>query len=265
MPYAIADRVKETSTTTGTGTYSLAGAVSGFRTFVEGIGTGNTCPYIAEEGANWECGIGTVTDAAPDTLARTQILASSNAGAAVNWGAGTRTLYVGLLAKRPNPIVRELAAQQNNSTVTPSKVTGLDIVGLAPGVYQFTYYVIYQAAATTTGVRFDVNFTGTVTRFVWNQRWVIGTSAASTDAPDQDHVAAGAGVVSAFSSRAKGTAGRGTTLSVDTANADMLMIIEGIMVVTVAGDLQLYHGSEVAAQSSVMAGSQVQVYQAAAA
>lgn len=98
MALVHADRVKETSTTTGTGTYNLVGAATGFRTFVAGIGTGNTCYYAATDGTDWEVGLGTVTDAAPDTLARTTILASSNAGAAVNWGAGTRTLWVNLPA-----------------------------------------------------------------------------------------------------------------------------------------------------------------------
>lgn len=98
MAFASADRVKETSTTTGTGTYNLAGASTGFRTFVAGIGNGNTCHYVAENGVDWEVGLGTVTDATPDTLARTRILASSNAGSAVNWGAGTREVYCSPLA-----------------------------------------------------------------------------------------------------------------------------------------------------------------------
>lgn len=90
----IADRVKETSTTAGTGTYSLAGAVAGFQTFVAGIGTGETCYYVATMGADWEVGIGTVTGGTPDTLARTTILTSSNANAAVNWAAGEKSLFV---------------------------------------------------------------------------------------------------------------------------------------------------------------------------
>lgn len=91
------DRVKETSTTTGTGTYDLAGAVSGFRTFVAGVGNGIACHYVAEMGADWEVGLGTVTDASPDTLSRTRIYASSNAGAAVSWGAGTKTIFAASL------------------------------------------------------------------------------------------------------------------------------------------------------------------------
>jgi len=79
MALVINDRVKETSTTTGTGTLNLAGAVSGFVTFVAGIGNTNTTYYaIHEQGtANFEIGIGTVTDATPDTLARTTVLNNS--------------------------------------------------------------------------------------------------------------------------------------------------------------------------------------------
>lgn len=100
MALVLNDRVKETSTTTGTGTYDLAGAVTGFQGFVAGIGTGNTCWYAATDGTDWEVGIGTVTDATPDTLARTTILQSSNADAAVNWGAGTKQLVVTLPASK---------------------------------------------------------------------------------------------------------------------------------------------------------------------
>lgn len=94
MALALADRVQETSTTTGTGAYDLDGAVTGFQGFVAGVGGGNTCYYCAEDGTNWEVGRGTVTDASPDTLARTEILASSNSGSAVNWSAGTRNIFV---------------------------------------------------------------------------------------------------------------------------------------------------------------------------
>ena len=100
MAFVVADRVSETSTTTGTGTYDLAGAVTGFQTFVAGIGDNNTCPYFATMGADWEVGIGTVDDASPDTLARTTILKSSNANAAVSWAAGTKTISVGWPADR---------------------------------------------------------------------------------------------------------------------------------------------------------------------
>lgn len=85
------DRVKETSTTTGTGTYTLAGAVTGFQSF-SAIGDGNTCYYCATDGTDWEVGLGTYTSAGT-TLARTSVIASSNSGSAVNWSAGTRYVF----------------------------------------------------------------------------------------------------------------------------------------------------------------------------
>lgn len=94
----VADRVKETTTTEGTGTYSLAGAATGFRGFVAAIGTGERCYYCVEDGTNWEVGVGTVTDGTPDTLSRDRILASSNSGNAVDWGAGTKNVFVDLPA-----------------------------------------------------------------------------------------------------------------------------------------------------------------------
>jgi len=84
MALILADRVKETASTTGTGTWSLAGAVADFQSFVAGIGTGNTTYYSAADGTSgWEVGIGTVTSGAPNTLSRTTVLASSAAGAKV--------------------------------------------------------------------------------------------------------------------------------------------------------------------------------------
>ena len=80
MALVLNDRVRETSTSQGTGTINLAGAVTGFVTFVSGIGTGNTTYYaIFEEGTTlFEIGLGTVTDATPDTLSRTTVLSNSS-------------------------------------------------------------------------------------------------------------------------------------------------------------------------------------------
>lgn len=101
MALVLANRVKETSTTTGTGTLSLAGAVTGFQTFVDGIGTTNTTYYsITDESGNFEVGLGTVTDGTPDTLSRDTVLESSNSGALVNFGSGTKTIFVTQPAER---------------------------------------------------------------------------------------------------------------------------------------------------------------------
>ncbi|MDB5531525.1 MAG: hypothetical protein JWR51_4628 [Devosia sp.] len=86
------DRAQETTTTSGTGAYTLAGAVAGFQSFAA-VGNGNTCYYAATDGVDWEVGLGTYT-AAGTTLARTTILASSNANAAVNWSGATKNIWV---------------------------------------------------------------------------------------------------------------------------------------------------------------------------
>ena len=91
MALVIADRVQETTTTTGTGTITLAGAVSGFQSFAV-IGTGNTTYYTITSGSEWEVGVGTYT-AAGTTLARTTILASSAGGAAISL-TGTSNVFV---------------------------------------------------------------------------------------------------------------------------------------------------------------------------
>ena len=102
MALVINDRVKETSTTTGTGTFNLAGAETGYESFVSGVGTGNTTYYAIELNAagEWEVGIGTVTSGSPDTLSRDTIISSSNSDAAVNFSVGTKNVFCTLPAKK---------------------------------------------------------------------------------------------------------------------------------------------------------------------
>jgi len=94
MAFVLADRVQETTTTTGTGTVTLAGAVSGFQSFAA-IGNGNTTYYtIADSsGSNWEIGVGTYTSSGT-TLSRDTVLSSSNSGSLVNFPAGTKNVFV---------------------------------------------------------------------------------------------------------------------------------------------------------------------------
>jgi hypothetical protein len=102
MALVINDRVKETSTSTGTGTFDLDGAVTGFETFVAGIASTNTTYYaIFHQGEDeWEVGLGTVTDATPDTLARTTVITSSNSDSAVTFTAGTKDVFCTLPASK---------------------------------------------------------------------------------------------------------------------------------------------------------------------
>ena len=96
MALVLDDRVRETSSTTGTGTLNLGGAVGGFQTFVAGVGDGNTTYYaiVHRTEDEWELGVGTVTDATTDTLARTTVISSSNSDSAVSFSAGTKDVFV---------------------------------------------------------------------------------------------------------------------------------------------------------------------------
>jgi hypothetical protein len=90
MALVLSNRVQETSTTTGTGTLTLAGAVLGYQTFAAGIGSGNTCYYaITSSTGAWEVGVGTV---GTGTLARTTLLSSST-GSLISF-TGTLNVYV---------------------------------------------------------------------------------------------------------------------------------------------------------------------------
>ena len=102
MALKIGNRVRETTTTTGTGTFSLAGAVSSFQTFVAAVGNGNTTYYavIHRSAAEFEVGIGTVTDATTDTLARTTVIFSSNSNNAVDFSAGTKDVFITVPAEK---------------------------------------------------------------------------------------------------------------------------------------------------------------------
>ena len=103
MALVLNDRVKETSTTTGQGTLSLAGAATGFETFVTGVGDGNTTYYLAahESDGTWELGIGTITDASPDTLARTTVIDTSAGNTTkIDFASASKTIFCTLPASK---------------------------------------------------------------------------------------------------------------------------------------------------------------------
>lgn len=87
------DRVKETTTSTGTGNITLAGAATGYVSFGSVYSVGDEqVPYVIQGTSDWEVGLGTYS--ATNTLRRDRVLASSNAGSLVNFGAGTRDVFV---------------------------------------------------------------------------------------------------------------------------------------------------------------------------
>ena len=101
MALVINDRVKETTTTTGTGTVSLGGAVTGFETFAAGVGNSNTTYYaiVHQTADEFEVGLGTLDGDSSD-LTRTTVISSSNSDSAVDFAAGTKDVFCTIPASK---------------------------------------------------------------------------------------------------------------------------------------------------------------------
>ena len=149
MALVLKDRVQEVTTTTGTGTVTLAGAVSGFQSF-SAIGNGNTCYYAIVGESEWEVGLGTYTSSGT-TLSRDTILESSNGGTAVNFSAGTKNVFVTYPAEK--------SIYQNASGVV--NLTSTDVttaLGYTP--------VTDARTLTINGTSYDLTA---------NRTWSVGT------------------------------------------------------------------------------------------
>lgn len=187
MAHIIEDRVRETTTTTGTGAVTLAGAATGFRAFSSVMTSpSDTCYYAIVGGSEWETGIGTYS--AANTLTRTTVLRSSNANAAVSFSAGTKDVYITIPgtaavvenidtsvnlpslgtaapatpAAGVNEFARSLAGRQLPAFVGPS---GLDSA-LQPLLARnkVCWFSPMAGAATLTGINgFALTATGTAT------------------------------------------------------------------------------------------------------
>ena len=130
MALVVNDRVKETSTTTGTGTFTLAGAVTGFETFSSAIGNTNTTYYAIVHTSNseFEVGLGTVSAGA---LARTTIISSSNSDSAVDFAAGTKDVFCTL------PASKAVIEDASSNVTLPADLSVGDDLTVEGGVIEF--------------------------------------------------------------------------------------------------------------------------------
>jgi hypothetical protein len=132
MALVLADRVKETTTVTGTGPATLLGAATGFQSFAV-VGNTNTTYYTiaGQTGSEWEVGIGTYSTTGP-TLTRTTILASSNSGSAVSFSAGTKDVFITYPAGRS--VSGGEGYTENDTTIDVSSTinTGRSAVSAGP-------------------------------------------------------------------------------------------------------------------------------------
>lgn len=190
MTLVLADRVKETTTSTGTTAITLAGAATGYQTFLLAIGNANTTYYtIADQsGANWEVGIGTYTSAG-NTLSRDTVLASSNSGSLVTFTAGTKDVFVTYPAERAVYIgggaLPISSGGTGTTTLAGAKIPVWDVANTFTGTQSFsgtssTLAAILTNAAEVATVSATAA-TGTIAFYTSTQSVLYYTTAASAN------------------------------------------------------------------------------------
>ena len=140
-----------------------------------------------------------------------------------------------------------LVLAANSSNITGLTLTTvMSITAVPVGRYYFKCQLIYQTTVNTTGMGVAVNFTGTLTQFVVEKRHATTATTTATNAPTEIATTAAGNMYEAQGSRTKNALIGAVSVSVDTANTDMICTIEGFMVVSVQGDLQIKLEAELA-------------------
>lgn len=153
MPHIVADRVRETTTSTGTGPIALAGAAAGFRTFASVAASGDTVDIVIVHQTQPEWEVSTATQNADGTLTRTTVRSSSNSGAAVNFSPGTKNVFSTLPAGRlpaDNVVGTTDTQTLTNKTARNSRATSVAL-GAGSGTRNLDVTTSHLFTATANG------------------------------------------------------------------------------------------------------------------
>jgi hypothetical protein len=224
MALIVADRVKEVTTTTGTGVYTLGGAVDGFQAFSAVTVDTDTVYYAITDDTDWEVGIGTI-GGTQTTLARTTILSSSNSDSAVNWGAGAKNIFLTYPAEKA--VYEDISGNvdvPNNLTVGGT-VDGVDIAARDAVLTSTTTTAnaaLPKAGGTMTG-NLVLNADPTASLQAATKQYVDTIAAAGIHYHTPARVEAPANLPSTYDN---GTSGVGATLT--NSGTQVAIVIDGV-------------------------------------
>jgi hypothetical protein len=224
MALIVADRVKEVTTTSGTGAYTLGGAVVGFQAFSAVAVDTDTVYYSITDEVDWEVGTGTIGDT-QTTLTRTTILSSSNAGSAVNWGAGAKNIFLTYPAEKA--VYEDISGNvdvPNNLTVGGT-VDGVDIAARDADLTTTTNTAnaaLPKAGGTMTG-NLVLNADPTASLQAATKQYVDTIAAAGIHYHTPARAEAPANLPSTYDN---GTSGVGATLT--NSGTQVAIVIDGI-------------------------------------
>lgn len=195
----------------------------------------------------------TITQLATFLNQSPELVGTPNAPTAAN-DTSTTQLATTAFVQSGGPVkVKSLSADQANAQSTMVRVSGMDVT-VPSGTYTFEYYIRAQTSDATNSMKFAVNHTGTTTSFVYTLFFPSAGVAAATGAVDQENNPTTGAIWACQPTRVRNTT-CGPQTGIDTINADVMYRISGLMVVTVSGTLELYHGSETAGLNSTVKAS----------
>jgi hypothetical protein len=217
MAFIVADRVKETTNSTGTGTYALGGATAGFQAFSAVTSNTDTVYYAISDNINFEVGVGAYASSG-NSISRTTILSSSNSGSAVNWGIGTKDIFLTYPAEKA--VIEDAS---NNVTIGNNLVVGGTVDGRDVAADGVTADAALPKAGGTMSGNLVLNADPTIALQSATKQYVDTIAAAGIHYHQACRAETTANLNAAYSN---GSSGVGATLT--NAGTQAAIVVDGV-------------------------------------